>query len=74
MPLSNCWAQGTPLRVFQRSEFQLCVSSDKVERIFDWQDTYRKLILNYDKLKETRLGFRHLAYSAINFRMTFNDP
>lgn len=45
----------------------------KVERTFGWQDTYRKLALSYDKLKETRLGFRHLAYSMINFRITFND-
>ena len=44
----------------------------KVERTFGWQDTYRKLALSYDKLKEIRLGFRHLAYSMINFRITFN--
>lgn len=46
----------------------------KVERTFGWQDTYRKLALSYDKLKEIRLGFRHLAYSMINYRVTFNDP
>ena len=45
----------------------------KVERTFGWQDTYRKLALSYDRLKETRLGFRYLAYSMINFRITFND-
>ncbi|RKU05483.1 hypothetical protein C6501_19710 [Candidatus Poribacteria bacterium] len=45
----------------------------KVERTFGWQGTYRKLALSYDKLKETRLGFRNLAYSMINFRATFND-
>ena len=45
----------------------------KVERTFGWQDTYRRLVLSYDKLKETRLGFRNLAYSMINFRATFND-
>ena len=45
----------------------------KVERTFGWKpDTYRKLALSYDKLKQTRLGFRHLAYSMINFRITFN--
>ena len=43
----------------------------KVERTFGWQDTYRRLALSYDTLKETRLGFRHLAYSMINFRITF---
>ena len=45
----------------------------KVERTFGWQDTYRRLALSYDKLKETRLGFRNLAYAMINFRVTFND-
>ena len=45
----------------------------KVERTFGWQDTYRKLALSYDKLKEKRLGFRYLAYSMINFRLTFNN-
>lgn len=45
----------------------------KVERTFGWQDTYRKLAFSYDKLKETRLGFRYLAYSMINFRVTFNN-
>ena len=46
----------------------------KVERTFSWQGAYRKLVLSYDKLKETRLDFRHLAYSMINYRVTFNDP
>ncbi len=46
----------------------------KVERTFGWKpDTYQRLVLSYDKLKETRLGFRNLAYSMINFRATFND-
>ena len=45
----------------------------KVERTFGWQATYRKLAMSYDTLKETRLGFRYLAYSMINFRITFND-
>ena len=46
----------------------------KVERTFGWKpDTYRKLALSYDKLKETRLGFRYLAGSMINFRVTFNN-
>lgn len=44
----------------------------KVERTLGWQETYRKLALSYDTLKETRLGCRHLAYSMINFRITFN--
>ncbi len=45
----------------------------KVERTFGWRGTYRRLALSYDKLKETRLGFRNLAYAMINFRATFNE-
>lgn len=46
----------------------------KVERTFAWQDTYRKLVVSYEQLKETRLGFRYLAYALINFRVTFDHP
>jgi len=45
----------------------------KVERTFGWQDTYRRLAVSYDRLEEIRLGFRHLAYAMINFRVTFNS-
>ena len=45
----------------------------KVERTFGWQDTYRRLAISYDRLEETRLGFRYLAYAMINFRITFNS-
>ena len=44
----------------------------KVERTFAWQDTYRKLVVSYDRLPEIRKGGRLLAYSMINFRSTFN--
>jgi transposase len=46
----------------------------KMERTFGWQDTYRRLAISYDILEETRLGFRHLAYAMINFRVTFSSP
>lgn len=44
----------------------------KGERTFGWQDTYRKLVISYDRLEEIRKGFRLLAYSMINFRVTFS--
>ena len=59
-------------RMFRWFDKEVYKERYKVERTFGWQDTYRKLALSYDKLKETRLGFRHLAYSMINFRITFN--
>jgi transposase len=45
----------------------------KVERTFGWQDTYRQLVVSYDRLPEIRKGFRLLAYSMINYRVTFNS-
>jgi transposase len=44
----------------------------KVERTFAWQDTFRKLAISYDRLPEIRKGGRLLAYSMINFRVSFN--
>ena len=43
-----------------------------VERTFAWQDTFRKLVISYDRLPEVRKGCRLLAYAMINFRTTFN--
>lgn len=40
----------------------------KVERSFAWEDTYRRLVIRYDRLKETHEGFKCLAYSMINLR------
>jgi transposase len=33
----------------------------KVERTFGWQDTFRKLVISYDRLPEIRKGCRLLA-------------
>ena len=44
----------------------------KIERAFGWQDTYRRLAVSYDRLKETRMGFRNVAYAMINFRLFFD--
>jgi transposase len=45
----------------------------KVERTFGWQDTYRKLVVSYDRLPEIRKGCRLLAYAMINYRVTFSS-
>jgi hypothetical protein len=44
----------------------------KIERTFAWQDTYRKLVIRYEKLECTHLGFKHLAYTMINLRQMLN--
>jgi transposase len=56
-------------RWFDRNLYRL---RSKVERTFGWQDTFRKLVISYDWLPEIRKGCRLLAYSMINFRVTFN--
>lgn len=35
----------------------------RIERTFAWQDTYRKLVIRYEKLESTHNGFKYLAYS-----------
>ena len=60
-------------RMFRWFNKKLYKERYKVERTFGWQDTYRRLAVSYDRLEETRLGFRHLAYSMINFRITFSS-
>ena len=62
-------AMAQKFRWFNRDVYQ---ERYKAERTFSWQDTYRKLVISYDRLEETRKGFRLLGHSMINFRMTFN--
>ena len=43
----------------------------KIERCNAWQDKYRKVVIRYEKLQATTMGFHYLAYSMINFRWVF---
>lgn len=43
----------------------------KIERVFAWADTYRKLVIRYETLECTHNGFKYLAYSMINLRVFF---
>lgn len=47
------------------------VGRHKNERCFAWEDVYRKLVIRYERLQCTFMGFRYLAYSMINFRWFF---
>ena len=40
----------------------------KIERLFAWEDVYRKLVIRYERLQCTHLGFKYLGYSMINLR------
>lgn len=43
----------------------------KIERCFAWKDKYRRLVIRYERLKSTAMGFRYLAYAMVNFRSVF---
>ena len=43
----------------------------KIERCNAWQDKYRKVVVRYEKLQSTTMGFHYLAYSMVNFRWVF---
>jgi hypothetical protein len=55
------------LEEFERVE-QIYKERCKIERCFAWEDTYRKLVIRYEKLQCTFMGFRYLAYAMINLR------
>lgn len=40
----------------------------KIERSFAWEDVYRRLVIRYERLQATHMGFKYLAYSMINLR------
>lgn len=42
-----------------------------IERCYAWEDTYRKLVIRYETLQETFLGWRYLASALVNFRECF---
>lgn len=42
-----------------------------IERCYAWEDTYRKLVIRYEVLQVTFLGWRYLACAMINFRECF---
>jgi transposase len=58
--------------LFQNFDEETYQERFTVERCFAWQHVYRKLVIRYERLQETHLGFRHLAYSMINFRSIFS--
>ena len=39
------------------------------ERVFAWQDTYRKLAFSYERLEATGNGLKYLGHALINSRV-----
>lgn len=46
----------------------------KIERTFAWQDTYKRLVIRYERLEATHNGFKLLAYSVMNLRGVLENP
>lgn len=42
-----------------------------IERSYAWEDKYRKLVIRYEVLQQTFLGWRYLAATLVNFREVF---
>lgn len=58
-------------RMFDDFDENIYKERYKIERTFAWQDTYRKLVIRYEKLESTHTGFKYLAYSMMNLRALF---
>jgi transposase len=59
-------------RMFRWFDRHLYRLRDKVERTLGWEDTFRQLVISYDRLPEIRKGCRRLADSMLNFPTTCN--
>ena len=58
-------------RMYEDFNEQIYKQRFPIERTFAWQDTYRKLTFSFERLPETRLGFKYLGYSLMNLRVVF---
>lgn len=63
--LEKIWNDFSPVAHIYKERY-------KIERCNAWEDTYRKMVIRYEKLQCTFMGFRYLAYSMINFRNVFD--
>jgi hypothetical protein len=41
---------------------------DTIERVFGWEDKFRRLLLRFERLSELHYAFKTLAYTMINLR------
>ena len=40
----------------------------RFERVFAWEDKFRRLLLRFDRLSRLHYAFKTLAYTMINLR------
>ena len=39
-----------------------------IERVFGWEDKFRRLLLRFERISQLHYAFKSLAYSMINLR------
>jgi hypothetical protein len=39
-----------------------------IERVFAWEDKFRRLLLRFERISDVHYAFKTLAYSLINLR------
>ena len=60
--------------VFRRWESAGCMRAifaerfQTIERVFAWEDKFRRLLLRFDRLSKLHYAFKTLAYTMINLR------
>lgn len=59
--IAQAWEAFEPYRDIYKERY-------KIERSFAWEDVYRRLVIRYERLQATHMGFKYLAYSMINLR------
>lgn len=70
------YAKQSPQRIEERLQVfepyrNIYLKRFTIERSFAWEDTYRKLVIRYERLQSTHQGFKYLAFSMVNFRWFF---
>ena len=51
--------------------FELAIFKERfqtIERVFAWEDKFRRLLLRFDRLSQLHCAFKTLAYTMINLR------
>lgn len=59
--ITALWEAFEPYRAIYKERY-------RIERMFAWEDVYRRLVIRYERLQATHMGFKYLAYSMINLR------
>ena len=47
---------------------KLATSSERVERIFAWEDKFKRLLLRFEHIQQRHYGMKLMAYTLINVR------